>query len=159
MLYLSVGKYFITNVPREKKLSYLTLRSVVVSLYSSIFREKKISYYFKATSMLKICPKIFDQFFVFFIGEFFRISVCVSSMQSEFYQQMCMSFQQYLQTQKIKSNHGEYFRKKVYYVSHRYSTKYMWFYCVLNDNTIDDFILIRHNIYHCYLYRHMKIEL
>lgn len=60
MLYLSVGKYFITNVPREKNLSYLTLRSVVVSLYSSIFREKKISYYFKATSMLKICPEIFD---------------------------------------------------------------------------------------------------
>lgn len=143
----------------EKKIVILNLKKCCRFTVFFNLSKKKISYYFKATSMLKICPEIFDQFFAFFIGEFFRISVCVWSMQPEFYQQMCMFFQQYLQTQKIKSNHGEYFRKKVYYVSHRYSTKYMWFYCVLNDNTIDDFILIRHNIYHCYLYRHMRIEL
>lgn len=74
MLYLSVGKYFITNVPREKKLSYLTLRSVVVSLYSSIFRKKKYHIILK----LQVCWK--------FVLKYLTSSLCFLSVSSSEYQ-------------------------------------------------------------------------
>lgn len=58
MLYFSVGKYFITNVPGEK--SCHTKPEELLSFHC-IFQsfEKKIIFCLKATSMLKICPELF----------------------------------------------------------------------------------------------------
>lgn len=149
MLYLSVGKYFITNVPREKKLSYLTLRSVVVSLYSSIFRKKKYHIILKLQVCWKFALKYLYSSLCFSSVGFLEYH-CVFGLCSPSFISRCACFFFSNSYRLIKSKiiTENIFGKKWNTFHTDIQTKYMWFYwiCVFNENTMDDFILIRHNI-------------
>lgn len=122
-------------------MSYLTLRSVVVSLYFSIFRKKNHilfkSYKYAENLSWTICLVLCD----FHRWVLLNIIVCLV------YVARILSADVHAFFHKIKGNHGEYFRKKCNTFHTDIQTKYVWFYwiCVLNDNTIDDFILINQN--------------